>query len=243
MPWRSDRLAAEAQAYGATVEELRTRVVDYSDLAQRPARLAPIPNYTLADLRGVIGNRVYYTGEYSVGGYLNLKGLVTPEQLESALLDDGRGEAFAEFLAAPGLVLTAESVAQPTAAMLRRCARDGDCGPAIVSAQGYEPGHYVYLVHAETPVEGLLNEAFYPGWKARACDASGCRELDTVHHDLGLVQVELPAGDYRLEVGYEAPGRAAGLALFYVGLGAALAALLAGGFAARRTRRELGYGA
>jgi hypothetical protein len=226
VPWRTDRVAAEVQAYGSTVEDLLAQRVDYTGATQRPARIPPTDGYTLSDLRSVKGNRVYYTGEYSVGGYLNLKGSLTPEQLESALMDESTGTEFARFLAAPGLVLTGSDLSRPSGATLLACAEERDCGPADIRPVRYDPGHFAYEVRSDTAVEALLNESYYPGWEVRLCDGGSCTSLEPARSELGLLDLALPAGDYMLELDYRTPGRLAGWVSFGSGIVLAFAALV-----------------
>jgi hypothetical protein len=93
-----------------------------------------------------------------------------------------------------------------------------------------------YTVSTPAEVEALFNEAYYPGWHASACDGGACDALTVSRNHEGLLQIGLPAGDYKLIVQYETPGRVPGWAGFAVGLLAGIAFPVA--WAIRRTRQK-----
>jgi len=236
--WRTDRVAAETLSYGAPVSEMLAHRTQDENLAERPARLEPKSNYKLADLRSVYWNRAYFTGDYSVGGYLNLKGSLTPEQLERALLDPATGTEFIDFFAAPGKIATAAARSVPSMRALADCAETSDCGPLKVVPAGYEPGHLRYKVSGAAPVTALFNESYYKGWKLTACSAeSRCTILDAERSSLGLVRADLPAGDYMLKLDYETPGRLMSWVLFALGLVIAIGSAISVSVIARRKRK------
>ena len=238
--WRADRASAETQSYGATVETLLADRVSDEGLTERPSRLEPEPGYELSDLRDVYWSRAYFTGQYSVGGYLNLKGSLTPEQLEAALLDPVHGDAFLDFFAAPGRVATTRVGDEPTDAALKLCATaSAECGTAQVTPDGYEPGQLTYKVSAATEVAAVFNESYYKGWELTACFEDGsCRVLDASRSSTGLVQADLPSGDYMLELDYQTPGRPTSWILF--GLGIVAASALASAVLLRARREKAG---
>jgi hypothetical protein len=236
--WRADRASAETLSYGEPVDAMLPDRVSDENLAERPARLEPEQGYDLARLRDVYWSRAYYTGEYSVGGYLNLKGSLTPEQLESALLDADHGDDFLDFFSAPGRVASTQSGDEPDGAVLGSCGTSGECGPAEVTPDGYSPGHLVYDVSAPTAVAAVFNESYYKGWELKACSSDGtCERLDASRSSDGLVQADLPSGDYMLELDYQTPGRPMSWILFGLGIVMAIASATAVLLRARRERK------
>lgn len=226
-PWLASRIEAETATFGAPVDDLLAKRTDGGGAqTQRPAR-EPLPeNFGIDDLFSVRWNSVYYSGELAVGGYLNLKGSKTQSQLTEALLDGSAGEAFAEFLAAPGLVATAPAMDLLTPEALRACA-DGSCGVASVEPESFASGKLSYRVVADGPVAAVLNEAYFEGWHASRCSGSVCKDLEVARHDLGVVSMTLPAGEYVLELDYQTPGRDAGWLFFALGCVLIVAALAA----------------
>ena len=235
-PWRSDRIDQENLAYRATVQQLLDQKVDYSALDRRPSRLDPGDDYDLRELRDVYWNRAVLTGEYAVGGLINLKGTLTTALLEEAMLDERTGTSFAAFLSAPGTVVSAADSERTTVADYLSCIDAGECGPASVEPTGYQVGRMEYEVDSPTEVDALFNEASYEGWQASACDGDVCEPLEVGRNSEGLLQIGLPAGDYRLIVQYETPGRAVGWMGFAVGLLAMIAFPTA--LAIRRARQK-----
>ncbi len=235
-PWLDARVGAEIVTYGDTVDDLlANRVVD-SLLEQRPARLGPGEGYDLHTLLSVEWNRVYYTGEYAVGGYLNLKGSRTELELQDALLDEASGADFASFLEAPGSILTTTSGSEVDGERLRDCGERGLCGPATVRPVSYSPGRYEYQVSTGSAVSALFNEAYFQGWQATACFAAGeCVGIEVSRSSWGLVGADLPSGEYTLDLDYVTPGRTAGWIAF--GFGIALALALTGGAIVRNRAR------
>lgn len=234
--WKAPRVEAEIAAYGDTVSNmLANRSEDLGSL-QRPPRLALDPGYELQDLRDVRWNRAYFTGEYSVGGYLNLKGSLTPAQLEGALLDEEMGAGVMSFLAAPGVAFTSADGAAPSAEELKQCGESGSCGESVLLPAGYSPGHLVYDVSTEKTVTALFNEAYYPGWTATMCKEEACEAIEVDRSSLGLLETELPAGDYKLSLDYQTPGRTAGWVVFGLGLSIAVASSAAVAWSVRRKR-------
>ena len=236
--WRADRVGAETLSYGAPIADLLAERVADDDLNQRPERLEPNDDYTLGDLRNTFWSRAYYTGEYSVGGYLNLKGSLTPEQLEAALLDSRTADDFLDFFAAAGTIATSPADESPSMGDLESCGTEADCGPATVMPAGYDPGHLRYHVSSDSEVTGTFNEAYYKGWQLTACTEDGdCTALEPSRSELGLVQADLPSGDYMLELDYQTPGRPMSWILFGLGIAIAIASAAAVLLGARRDRK------
>jgi hypothetical protein len=223
-PWNALRVPAEGATYGETVEQLLARKIDVTGLEQRPARIPLDEEYTDVDIYSVAWNRVFYTNESAVGGYLNLKGSETQAQLLKALTDPATDEGMAAFLAAPGLVYSRDDAAAPTSKSLLFCLSTADCGPVNAVAAGYSPGDLTYDIDAQTPQTVILNEAYYDGWAATACGDDGdCSSLTPTRGSLGVVEIDLPAGEYVLELEYRTPGRTISWVLFALG---AISALL-----------------
>jgi hypothetical protein len=222
-PWNAIRVPAEGATYGETVDDLLAHRVDQTGLEQRPARLPLEDGYDDVDIYSVGWNRVFYTNESAVGGYLNLKGSETQAQLLQALTEPATRRGMAEFLAAPGLVYSLDDAAAPSSQSLLFCLSTSDCGPVAAVPAGYAPGRISYDVTTDTGRTVILNEAYYDGWHATACDSDGaCSDLTPVRSSLGVVQIDLPAGDYVLELEYRTPGRAISWVLFALGAFTAL---------------------
>jgi hypothetical protein len=236
--WRADRIGAETLSYGAPIADLLDNRDSDEGLTQRPDRLEPNDDYTLGDLRNTYWSRAYYTGDYSVGGYLNLKGSLTPEQLEGALLDARTGDDFLDFFAAPGTIATSRDGEVPSMSELESCGTESECGPATVMPAGYNPGHLRYHVSSDADVTGIFNEAYYKGWHLTACTEDGeCATLEPTRSELGLVQADLPSGDYMLELDYQTPGRPLSWVLFGLGIAIAIASSAAVLLSVRRERK------
>ncbi len=235
-PWRAERVPSEIVNYGATIQQLLSeRTALPTD--QRPARIPPDRHYDERDLFKLKWNASYYTGRDAVGGYINLKGSTTEEALDAALTSTSRGTQFASFLAAPGTLLSAESVSRVGAAALQACGTQGRCGPADVTPERYSPGNLTYRVSTDSRVQALANEAYFKGWSATACTtSSSCVDVPVSANRLGVIQLTLPAGDYDLNLVYKAPGRVAGWVAF--GAGVLLAAAAALVLAVPRRRRR-----
>jgi hypothetical protein len=128
--------------------------------------------------------------------------------------------------------------AVPSPENLRDCARLAVCGDAAVVPAGYMPGDLRYEVSASHPTTAVLNEAYYAGWTAEACNSDGCKTLDASRSVDGLIGVSLPTGNYALHVQYHAPGRTEGWVFFAVGV--AVLALVTLVRTNLRPRRETG---
>jgi uncharacterized membrane protein YfhO len=73
----------------------------------------------------------------------------------------------------------------------------------------------------------VLNEAYYEGWQAQACDPnSKCQTLDVARDATGLVRLDLPPGNYSLELVFKTQGRQTGWVLFAFGAAISLAAAI-----------------
>ena len=218
-PWQAERLATEELSFGAPVDAL---VAGYQDpdaagLLQRPARDAPDGVAEPAQALSTIWGRAFYTGGASVMGYVNLKGSAPFESINDELFEGDDREGALRWWAAPG-VLVAASEGYPSESDLDACVTDGTCGRGLrAEPAGYVTGRLTWAVDASSPVTVSANEAWYPGWTARACgnDGGDCTELEVgpgVHDE---VTVEVPAGERVVTLEYRQPGQraAAGLAV------------------------------
>jgi hypothetical protein len=239
-PWNALRLPAEGATYGATVDDLLDQEVGDDGLEQRPARLPLEAEYTDVDIYSVEWNRVFYTNQSAVGGYLNLKGSETQAQLLAALTDDDTEVGMAAFLAAPGLVFSGDEAVDPDSSDLEFCIRTADCGPVSALPAGYAPGRLAYEITTDEAEPAILNEAYYPGWSATACVSDGvCSAVETTRSDLGVVRLDLPEGEYVLELTYRTPGRSVSWVLFALGVFSALLPPVVFAAARRSTRRKV----
>lgn len=221
-PWSTDRAGVEAVTYGATVDQLLAkRIVPSIDAVQRAARTPLGDDHSLGHLLSVAWNGSYYTGKDAVGGYINLKGSATESLLQQGLLSTVTGRGLADFLAAPGRVLSSTD-RSPSAESLEACALGIDCGKLRVKPISYRPGALVYQVTAQSASNAFLNEAYFSGWQAKACMKGSCVDLVATQSDLGIVKVALPKGSFTLSLIYFTAGRSAGWVLFALGVLAAL---------------------
>lgn len=63
--------------------------------------------------------------------------------------------------------------------------------------QSWRPRNIVLTVNAKTPATLVMHQYYYPGWQAWRDDGT---ELSVSNTQNGLLQVQVPAGDYRLTV-------------------------------------------
>ncbi|GAA3592513.1 hypothetical protein GCM10022198_15510 [Klugiella xanthotipulae] len=218
-PWNVNREAIELKAYGATIDSLISQRADNTgELTQRPAR-APLPeDLTRKLLYNRQGNAAFFSGEYSVAGYINLRGSESLDTLEQTLLTSDIRHEFAAFLALPGTILAVSEEGRTTKTALSDCVQNEDCG-VDATPVSYSPGEYVYQVSLTNPTVTNLNEAYFPGWSAEACFADGdCVPLTPELSPYGTIQLALPSGDFELSLSYSPPGRGAGWVLFGSGL-------------------------
>jgi hypothetical protein len=231
--WQTWRAVSERHRYGSTVDELIASAgADTGE--RRPGREAPGSEWTADELESRTWNGAAYANDLAVGGNVNLRATATIGTLSDALdpATDGSGDVM-DFLAASGRLVT--STGAPVGrAELGSCGRDGsDCGPAMATPDGYRPGASSFSVSTPRPLTAVLNEAYYPGWNAQACDGE-CAAIPVGASPEGLVEMALPPGDYRLSIEYRTPGRAVGWLLF--GLGATLCLVATAGIAFVRRR-------
>ncbi|WGD38066.1 hypothetical protein [Lysinibacter sp. HNR] len=236
-PWKSDRVPTEIAAYGETVDNLISqRAENMSDRTQRPARTPLPPNFGDHDLYDNRGNAAFFSAEYSIAGYINLKRSNSHNTLEHALLKSEIREELAAFLALPGTVLAVADDGSTSAESLLACVLENDCGVDSTPIS-YAPGEYTYQLSLSSPRTVVLNESFFPGWSAQACFADGrCEILDPQLSPYGIIQIALPSGDFDLSLSYLPPGRTAGWILFGSGLMVLLGAVAVVMFIKRRQK-------
>ena len=214
--WQTWRVVSERYRYGSTVDELIASAgADAGE--RRPGRETPGSEWTVDDLESLTWNGAAYANTLAVGGYVNLRSTATAHALSDALdpAADGSSDVM-DFLAAPGRLAIGTGASIGTSE-LGDCGRDdADCGPAVARPDGYRPGASAFSISAPRPLTAVLNEAYYPGWSARACDGE-CATVSVGSSHEGLIEIALPSGDYRLSIEYRTPGRAAGWLLFAAG--------------------------
>lgn len=240
--WQTWRAASERHRYGSTVDELIASAgPDPGE--RRPGRETPGLAWTADELGSRTWNGAAYANDLAVGGNVNIRSTATFGALSHALdpETDGSGDVM-DFLAASGRLATSTGASVGTSA-LGGCGRDGaDCGPAVATADGYRPGAFSFSVSSPQPLTAVLNEAYYPGWSARACDGE-CAVIRVGPSPEGLAEIALPSGDYRLSIEYRTPGRAAGWLLFAAGAGWCVVGTAATALMGRRSMAARGRAA
>lgn len=237
--WQTWRAVSERYRYGSTVDELIASAgADTGE--RRPGRESPGLEWTVEELESRTWNGAAYANTLAVGGQVNLRSTATIGALSDALdpATDGSRDVM-DFLVASGRLVTSTRASVGTSA-LGDCGRDGaDCGPAVATPDGYRPGASSFSVAAPRPLTAVLNEAYYSGWSARACDGA-CATIGVGSSPEGLVEIALPSGDYRLSIEYRTPGRAAGWLLFTAGASLCVVATAATAFVRRRRTSAIG---
>jgi hypothetical protein len=234
--WQTWREVSERYRYGSTVDELIASARADSG-ERRPGRDAPGSEWTADELESLTWNGAAYGNTLAVGGYVNLRSTETFQALSVALdpATDGSGGVM-EFLAASGRLATSTGPSVGTSE-LDACARDDAiCGPAVIEPDGYRAGASSFEVTAPQRLTAVLNEAYYPGWSARACDED-CVAVAVGPSNEGLVEMVLPSGDYRLSIEYRTPGRETGWLLFAAGTALCIASVATTAFVRRWSAR------
>ena len=239
--WSANRLNTENFYYEAPVNTLVMSREDTGELAQRPARL-PNRESNPAYLRDAFGNRSFYDGTLRLSGYTNLRGTPTYEKIMVTLSAPGTEPAARAFWMAPGMAIASQDGALPSVEDSTACSEDGRCGLEHSESIAYDPsGTFVYRLDAGATTEVSLNEAFYAGWTATSCSASGeCTDHEVFSGSAGQVVVsDIPSGSSTLTLSYALPGKAASWAAFWVAL--TLVVLWAGVLAVHDRRRRGEY--
>ncbi len=230
-PWRTDRAEAEVNYFGAPIASYLAQRDTQPMTAQRPAR-QPVPEVLASpdDIYWKFGS-VFYSGDSSVFGYVNLRGTESWETIKSYLYQPGDiGLNAAAFWNAAGVVIEGAASTVPSAREIAACADTGECGDDLsVTPLAYnEKGSFSYQLDAGDDVGVMLNEAYYEGWDARLCTIGGtpvCTEVATARGTAGQLTLDVPEGEWRLELKYTLPGFASSWAVFWAAL--VFAALLA----------------
>lgn len=235
-PWRVPREEIEVGIFGATVDSLISERAENTEATtQRPAR-TPLPqDFTWEMLTSETGNGAFFSGQYTLGAYVNLKRAPSTKALEDTLLTSEFRNEFAAYLALPGTLLAVDPDGRTSRDALTECTEKGECG-ITATPTAYEPGRYKYRVSLESATVVDLNEAFFPGWEAEVCtDTNECLPLTPESSPYGTVQLSLPSGNYDLSLHYSTPGKQTGWLLFFLGvLGLVGAAMTAGIVHSRR---------
>lgn len=214
--WASSRLNIEVSHYGYSIQEIisSSQCETLSQTTRRPERL--IPETEISDwwhdtkaLRGA------FDCTESLGGYTNVPG--NPVLIaQQALFLGEQGETFIKFFSAPGAVAPINQDGIPN--ISQDCLVDGNCSSLTFTPVTYsQRGELIYdLVSQETQTVAL-NESFYKGWEAQACDQGGNCSLLPIKAGVGEnIEVEVPTGSYRLKLEYHQPYRALILTWFWI---------------------------
>lgn len=235
--WRTERVAAENNYFGGQVSDfIAARPADLT-AEQRPARLPSPDDPTNRDEIYWVFGKVFYTGDASVFGYVNLRGNETWETIKNQLFAGGDlGRNNAAFWAAPGMLITGAPSTMPAPAESTVCAESGQCGPDLtVTPVSYDPGgKFSYDVVADRRVDVMANEAWYTGWQAELCSSDGaCAAVETARGVAGQLTMTVPEGSWRLNLEYRLPGWTVAWAAF---AGGVIAAALLGVWAGLSSR-------
>lgn len=245
--WRADRIATETIVLTAPVDTLlQQQATTLVETARRPGRL-PLPDVPVtADLYNNQFNRTYYSGEQSVGGYVNFKGVQTQALIAEALVSAEVGPQFARFLAAPGTLMAVDP-GESIDAQFDRCAMlaadDPGCDTIDAQSVSYSPGEFVYRISSPRAVSVLTNEAYYGGWTASGCDdevQATCVDITVTPSEFGVVQLELPAGQYELRLDYQTPGGGWPWVTFWLGVGGIVTSVILSRLVSSRRDRQRG---
>jgi hypothetical protein len=245
--WAIDRLQAETAQWGAPSGGLMLVRPDDAPAVQRPAR-TPLPARAgLDSALAVAWNSVFYTGQLSVPGYVNLSGAPAFEAVRESIIGAGADFDNARaFWAAAGIVVTTPSGVAPEASMVQSCVLTGECGPGLHSWPiAYSPGYWQYDVSADQLMTVGMNESYYPGFKITACPvdegggAPGCIALDSRMAQGGFVTFDVPAGEWTVTAQYVTPGMGVAWGAFWAGVCMLVAWAGAHAVLAFRRRRRL----
>ena len=231
--WQVDRVRQEIDFWGNTSGTLVADWPDSFASNQRPPRAAlpeDVEQLGFWGTREANWNLVFFTGQQSIGGYVNL-GTESMLAIERSVITSLNGDPTAAhnaraFWAAPGIIIAAPAGNIPPAATTELCVADGLCGNGLYAIPtGYEPGWWHYDVVAETDTLVALNEAYYPGFSISICAQTGpaaCLEATPRMGLGGNVEFELPAGAWVVQVEYRTPGVTFGWFAFALGVALAL---------------------
>jgi len=227
LPWKTQRAVTEKLVFGGQISDLIASNQAGSGLTVRPARQPLRADYGLADLWNPVSNRGVYTGEIFIGGYLNLRMSKAQQLITDSLLEPKRGAEFAKFLASEGHLLVLPKGGSSAQSRFETCATSANCPQVEVRPTSYSPGHFKFSVSAASSSSVVLNEAYYEGWQAQACDPNAkCQRLDVARDATGLVRLDLPPGKYILDLEFKTQGRQTGWVLFAFGAAISLAAAI-----------------
>ena len=111
-------------------------------------------------------------------------------------------------------------------------------GATAVRVSTTDQGGETDLVKSTHPVTVVRSEAYLPGWRVEATNLETGATADLETKAVGLVQaVDLPAGSFKIQWSYWAPGLTLGLLATAFGTLCVLAGLIAFGQSRRRKRR------
>jgi hypothetical protein len=234
--WAMDAAAAQRSLWGVESSELISHTVE-PDKERRRARSAIDDPTAPEDLIDPRYNSSYFTGLDSVGGYLNVQNSPSYVEARRALLDPAVSASAAALLQAPGVIVAWPGSDLPAPETIESCSTSTECGGVSVDPVSYGPGRLVYEVASSTPMRVIVNEAYYPGWTALLVDDHGrAHALPVELGPVGLIQLTLPEGSWRLMLSYDTPYGAASGILAAVGALALVLWSIAGGLTRRRAR-------
>lgn len=214
--WASSRLNVEVSHYGYTIQEVisRSQCTTLSQTTRRPE--GAIPETEISEwwhdtkaLRGA------FDCTESLGGYTNVPGNPTLIAQQALFLSE-QSEDFIKFFSAPGAVVPVIQEGIPD--ISQSCLIDGNCSSLTFTPVSYsQRGELTYDIVSQEAQSVALNESFYKGWEAQACDQSGaCSVLQVKAGPGENIEAEVPAGSYRLKLEYHQPYRTLMLTWFWV---------------------------
>lgn len=237
--WSIDSIAAQKSLWGASSTDLMEHRIDIAGATQRPARSEVPPNASASELISAAHNGALYSGQPSVGGYLNVHMSASFVMARQALSDPGTADAERAMLIAPGIVIGWNG-GLPQAGAVQRCVATRDCNGVTTEPVSYTPGNLVYRVTAASPTAVLANEAYYVGWSVLAVDQSGrATVLEPSLGPGGVISFDLPAGVWLVSLVYRTPMGSASNALAGIGIALTAASVVWRVLSARGRRAAL----
>lgn len=212
---------AESALFGINFNEIVAK--DADEISRRPARIVIGSDIqsVLANSLSTLYNKCWYEKSYCLLGYNNLK-YSTPHNTIIGLLaeDNEKSRNLLSFLSRPSqLVIVSENnsidlLSLPESTNFIANPEMASGNPLVYSSE-----KIVYEISLKQDAKIIENEIWWGGWKYRYCRADSCGGwIDTQHTQEFLRSMNVPKGEYTLEIEYHQKGRFASqvIALFAI---------------------------